>query len=306
MIKKTILYFFAFLLLATIVLFSIPVKTQSFSEYYQNNDDIQKSLLSFREYPTKTISYNNNEWDYISIGNGPKHLLFLHGMGGAYDIWFQQIEKLKDSFHIVSLTMPTVHSLSDATDGIIQILNKENIEKVSIIGSSMGGYIGQYFLKKHPDRLNKMVLGNTFPPNKFYQEENGKMRKIIPFLPEWFVMSEFRKNASKNVIPASENSKLVEAYLFEQYSGLMTKQQFIGRFDMVLEYFELSKTADSQSIPKLIIESDNDPLVNEDLRNELKSNYPEAEIFTFSGKGHFPYLNRPNNYNDILLKFLTD
>ena len=305
MIKKILLYFFILLLLAVIVIFSIPVKKKSFSEYYQENDKIKASLFQFRDYPKKTISYKGNDWEYLSIGNGQRHVLFLHGMGGAYDIWFQQIEELKDDFHIISLTLPSVNSLSDATNGILQILNEENIKKVSIVGSSMGGYIGQYFFKKYPERLEKIVLGNTFPPNEFYQKQNGKMRTIVPYLPEWIIMSNFRKNAAEKVFPASENSKLLEAYLLEQYSGLMTKEQFIGRFDIVLESFMVDKKNVAENIPMLIIESDNDPLVNESLRNQLKETYIQAEVFTFSGKGHFPYLNRPKDYNHALIQFLN-
>ena len=48
-------------------------------------------------------------------------------------------------------------------------------------------------------------------------------------------MKTFRNNVSEKVVPTSENSNLVEAYLHEQYSGIMSKKQFIGRFDIVLD-----------------------------------------------------------------------
>ena len=78
-------------------------------------------------------------WEYLSIGEGKEHLFFLHGMGGSYDIWWQQIEMLKNEFHIISLTLPEVYSLEDAVEGILKILEKEGVEKITIIGSSMGG-----------------------------------------------------------------------------------------------------------------------------------------------------------------------
>lgn len=42
---------------------------------------------------------------------------------------------------------------------------------------------------------------------------------------------------------------------------------------------------------KLIIESNKDPLVSEELRNQIKTTYQDAKIYTFDKKGHFPYLN---------------
>jgi pimeloyl-ACP methyl ester carboxylesterase len=225
-------------------------------------------------------------------------------MGGAYDIWWQQIEALKGDYRIISTTLPTVNSLEKATNGLLKILEQEGVEKVTVIGTSMGGYLAQYFLQQHPDKLDKLVLGNTFPPNHILKAENEGLRKWVPFIPEWVIMRGFRKNASEKVVPSSENSPLVEAYLHEQYSGYMRKKQFIGRMDVVLDYYEPKLSSTHTSIPTLIIDSDNDPLIKPELQQELKELYPGATVFTFEGTGHFTYLNRPIQYVNVLKGFL--
>ena len=196
--------------------------------------------------------------------------------------------------------------MDEAIGGLIAILDAEGVDKVNVIGSSMGGYMAQYFLKKYPQHLEKVVFGNTFPPNHIYSAENGRIRKALPFIPEWVIMKIFRKSLLKNIVPHSENSPLVEACLLEQYYGQMSKKQFIGRLDIVLRYFEPEFSEEHKNIPKLIIESDNDPLIKPVLRQKLKELYPDAEIFTFHNKGHFPYLNRPEKYTEILKNFFND
>jgi pimeloyl-ACP methyl ester carboxylesterase len=305
--KKIVAYLFAFIFLSLLVFYAIPVKKRGFAELYGKGDPaVARSLAAFRETPTKTLSDGGLEWHYLVRGEGPRNLLFLHGMGGAADIWWQQIGALQSDFRIISITMPTVHSLEEAAAGINHILEAEKVDRLSIVGTSMGGYIAQYFLSQFPERIEKAVFGNTFPPNEIYREQNGGLRKLVPWLPEWLVMSQFRSNISKTVSPASGYSKLVEAYLLEQYSGLMSKQQFIGRFDIVLDSFAINRAPDRRAVPKLIIESDNDPLVYPELRSRLKQAYPEAQVFTFSGKGHFPYLNEPGDYTETLSRFLID
>ena len=42
------------------------------------------------------------------------------------------------------------------------------------------------------------------------------------------------------------------------------------------------------------------------LQKEIKALYPEAQIHTFQGKGHFPYLNAAASYNTVLRAFLLD
>src|SRR3990172_818479 len=61
-------------------------------------------------------------WEYLCAGRGEQALLFLHGMAGAWDIWWQQIEALQDRFRIVSLTYPAVDSLEGLRRGINAVL----------------------------------------------------------------------------------------------------------------------------------------------------------------------------------------
>lgn len=81
----------------------------------------------------------------------------------------------------------------------------------------------------------------------------------------------------------------------------MSKAQLVGRYYCVIEKF----TAPTPTTPVMIIESDNDPLVELTLREQLKATYPDATVHTFSGAGHFPYLNRAREYTRLLVDFLS-
>jgi pimeloyl-ACP methyl ester carboxylesterase len=56
----------------------------------------------------------------------------------------------------------------------------------------------------------------------------------------------------------------------------------------------------------LIVESANDPLVKPQLREQLKALYPHAQVHSFADAGHFPYLNRPDAFTQLLRDFLRD
>jgi len=293
------------LLLMIVSIFFYQTPEKDFESLYQQEDSIFSSLISFRKRPLKETEVNGVRWEYFfNTGEHEETILFIHGIGGAYDIWWQQIEVLSRKFNIISITLPEIHTLDETADGIVAILDTEKISKVNLVGTSMGGYIVQYLLDKNPDRISRLILGNTFPPNNYYVKENGTLRKVVPLIPEWVLMFFLRNNV-EDIIPSSENSKLVKSYLLEQYYGLIDKKQVIGRFDIVLENFRPIRTNYSANIPKLIIESDNDPLVTEFLRDSLKMQFPEAEVFTFQGKGHFPYLNRPSEYSRVMDVFLN-
>jgi len=57
-------------------------------------------------------------------------------------------------------------------------------------------------------------------------------------------------------------------------------------------------------VPVLIIEASNDPLVDLELRQQLKAAYPDAQVVTVDN-GHFPYLATPESYTQELVTFFN-
>ena len=283
--------------------FSLPKK--SFDRVYANVDTGRRSALqSFRLASNlKDLHVNGSQWTYLTAGRGDHFMVFLHGMGGGHDIWWQQIEHFRASHRVISLTYPPVPTLAKLSQGVISILDRENAGQVNIVGSSLGGYLAQYLVKNHPDRIKRAVFANTFPPNRIHAKTAGNMKTILPLLPEWMVMRNLRQTTEAAIYPASGNSELVRAYMLEQAFGMMKKKQFVTRFRCVLDYFD-PPDLDELDIPCLIIEADNDPLVEKELREMLKAAYPSTPVETLAQKGHFPYLNAPDEYNRILERFL--
>ncbi len=291
------------IVVAVFALYFIPTPRHSFNELYKGNDtNVVTSLDSFRLLPLRSITAEGKQWNYLSTGSGKHSIIFLHGMAGGYDIWWQQINALKKNYRIISLTYPPANSLNEMGTAVIQILNNEKIDTTNVIGSSLGGYFAQYLKSTYPDRFSKAVLANTFPPNPIYKQKNQTAASIARFLPEWLVMKVFRGSIGANVIPAAENSPLAAAYLLEQSYGGMSKQQFLSRYNCVVDTFvpsfELTSSEDL-----LLIESDNDPLILPELRQKIKDLYPSAQKFTFHNKGHFPYLNQQEQYTKLISDF---
>lgn len=303
--NPAILMLLCLALILTIVYYFPPPKASFKSIYAKVPEDTRTALETFRtQKHFKRINAGGAVWNYIDTGGGAESILFLHGMGGSYDIWWQQVDFFKNRYRVISTTYPPLTSLADLSAGIMTILEREGIDSVNIVGSSLGGYFAQYLVKNYPDRIKKAVFANTFPPNTIIAEKAGKMGKILPFLPEWMVLRNLRQTTAKAIYPASGNSELVAAYMREQSYGMMRKAQFVARFQCVLDYFD-PPDIEKLKIPVFIIEADNDPLVAENLREMLKSTYPAVPVKTFHDKGHFPYLNDPEEYNRTLERFLS-
>jgi len=293
------------LLVVILVVYLWPVPRVPFDKLYARVDPATvASLQSFRQnHPPQRIEVNGVTWEYVAFGQDEEAVLFLHGMTGAHDIWWQQMEVLQDRYCVVSVTYPAVDSLKEMSAGVMAVLDKEGIERVNVVGSSLGGYFAQYLVATYPERIERAVFANTFPPNDIIAEKNRTIGTLLPYLPEWLIMSVLRGSFEESLYPASGNSELVLAYLLEQGYGRMSKAQVMGRYRCVVEPFA-SPDPEALGIPVMIIEADNDPLVEPALREQLKATYSSAVIYTLAKTGHFPYLNKTQIYTETLGEFL--
>ncbi len=294
------------LLVALLAVYLWPVPRVAFDEVYAKVDlDEVASLQAFRQaHPPQVIEVDGVSWEYVTFGEGEETILFLHGMTGAYDIWWRVMEKLQSEYRVISVTYPAVDSLEEMSAGVFAILDAEGVDKANIVGTSLGGYFAQYLMARHPDRILRAVFANTFPPNDLILEKNGTIGALIPFLPEWLVIDVLRGSFVEAVYPASGNDELTLAFLMEISYGRMSRAQVAGRYHGVVEKFDVPDPV-ALGIPVMIIEADNDPLVEEVLREQLKETYPSAVVHTMSDVGHFPYLKFPEEYTQFLREFFA-
>lgn len=103
-------------------------------------------------------------------GDDGETLLFLHGLGGAWTNWQPQLDAFANTHRCIAWTLPgygasppldgalTWPALADAA---VALLDHYDIERATVIGLSMGGYIGQQIAVDHADRVNRLVLVAT-------------------------------------------------------------------------------------------------------------------------------------------------
>lgn len=108
---------------------------------------------------------------YVDQGTGPVVLL-----GSSYlwnsDMWAPQINALAKYYRVIapelwghgqSGQMPeTTESLDDLADQALRLLDHLQIDKVNLVGLSVGGMWGSRLALKEPGRINSLVLMDTY------------------------------------------------------------------------------------------------------------------------------------------------
>ena len=306
MMRKVVLVILAVLALVIVGIYVYPTPTKPFDEVYARVDEATAvSLQTFRQtHAPQELEVAGETWEYTLFGAGEQTILFLHGMTGSYDIWWQVMENLAADYRVMSVTYPPVDSLAGMAEGVTAVLDAEEIKLVHLVGSSLGGYFTQYLVATVPERVETAVFANTFPPNDIIAADNKTIGSLLPIIPEWAVMGVLEGSAEDSVYPAAVegDGELVRAFVLEQAFGRMSKAQFVARYHAVIDPFDPPDVA-ALGIPVMIIEADNDPLVAEPLREMLKETYPGTAVHTLHAVGHFPYLNEPEMYTELLVEF---
>ena len=112
-----------------------------------------------------------------------QHLLLLHGAIGAKDQLQPLANALHDKYivHAINFNGHGGTSFSEQpfsielfAKDVLVYLQQNNIEQTNIFGYSMGGYVGMYLAKHHPQLINKVVTLAT----KFYWDETIATKEI--------------------------------------------------------------------------------------------------------------------------------
>jgi proline-specific peptidase len=108
---------------------------------------------------------------YDIHGNGDPVIL-LHGFSDKKEHWRAQVGELSEHFKVIRLDNRGAGK-SDRPDGeysmevyasdVAGLMDYLEIRRAHIIGHSMGGMIAQNFAILYPNKVNKLILINTFP-----------------------------------------------------------------------------------------------------------------------------------------------
>ncbi len=117
-----------------------------------------------------------------------QHLLLLHGAIGSSEQLKKLASSLQPGFHVHLFDfpghggkeLPAIFSIEAFAESAILYLQENNIEKVSVFGYSMGGYVAMYLAKHHPELIDHVITLAT----KFEWNESIAAKEIKMLQPE--------------------------------------------------------------------------------------------------------------------------
>jgi len=236
-------------------------------------------------------------------------LVLVHGYLGSSEMWCLQRDYLSKFFRVISPALPgfgesheaeSLDSINDMAKFVINIIDEKKIDKFNLLGHSMGGMIVQEIAKLAGDRINKLICFATgsigeipgrFEPinetRKRLKKEGAKISfSRVP--KKWFIKGDKDKNyylcanAVKNVSLETADNALIA---MKNWSGIHNLQNIKNE--------------------TLIVWGDKDTSYNFDQVDTLNKNIKNSRLEIFENCSHNVHLEKPNEFNILVEKFIN-
>lgn len=248
-------------------------------------------------HPEQRVVLNGRDWGVIEIaGNGPV-LLLIPGTLGRADVFWQQMSALKSRARILSVAYPHQGGVAEWSDDLVALLDARGIDKATVLGSSLGGYLAQYLAAAHPARVERLIAANTLY-DTMPAKQNPPYSSDLDAAPIDELRAGFRRGLGGWAESHPDQREVVEL-LLEEVEGRIPEPELRNRLKGIKNAPPLPPVGIASS-NIVTIEGADDPLIPLPMRDEVRVILKPAVSYRFESGGHFPYLARPQLYTGLL------
>ena len=259
----------------------------------------------------KEVTVFGQKIHYVEAGSGPVVVL-LHGLGGNTTNWAFTVPALAAKYRVIvpdqighgQSAKPFInYRIGTYTDFLDKFLDELKVERATLVGNSMGGWIAALYTLQKPARVERLVLvdaaGFKPPPDLDLAALSGLnpstragMRQLASLV--FHNKPLFTSDAAIDLMLAQRMSA-GDGYTIQSLVESIHRGE-----DMLDGRLSAVKT------PTLIVWGREDgltPLAREG--EKFKKEMPAAQLLVFDECGHVPQVEKAADFNAALLKFLA-
>lgn len=250
---------------------------------------------------------------YSKIEGSGKPLLIFHGFLGMSDNWKSLgVQFASDGFQVHLLDLRnhgrSFHSDEFSYELMVQDVydycKTNNLEKINIIGHSMGGKTAMLFAVTYPEMIEKLIVADIGP--KFYPQHHQTILEGLNAV-------DFSKKPSRNEVEEIVSNYITDfgtrqfllKSLYWQEPGQLAFRFNLAVFNKKIE--EIGKPLLENSVfskPTLFIRGGNSNYILDTDFVIIKQHFPNSKIETISNTGHWLHAENPKVFYKMTRSFL--
>ena len=242
---------------------------------------------------------------------GGAPVVFLHGVGGDSASWAPQIDAFSGDFRAIAWDMPgyggspalermTFPALADS---LLGLLDRLGLDRVHLIGHSMGGMVAQEFAASRPERVRTLVLSATSPafgrPDGDFQKRFVEAR-IAP-LENGMTMADLADEMVETMLGPSADA---EGAAIARRSMAAVPEATYRAAIACLVTFDRRDALSGYTMPVLVLAGETDSNAPAPMMEKMAGRIPGADYVCMPGTGHLGNLEDPEAFNEAVGSFL--
>ena len=271
-------------------------------------------------YISKSLISSNGLNIYYEIvtpykDNG-KTLFLIHGLGGNVSSWDEERIAFRNLGYTTIALDLRGHGLSDRakveedysmenfSQDVLEIIKKEELSNVILVGHCLGGLIALILEALHPRSAHALTLIDT----TYKPATTGKLILDHKLLNKLFLLfSEYAPDIGIKTYAESENFKGTNDINFHRFLSDVIHTSLKSYFLIYKEFLLFDATALLRKIliPTLIIEGTRDSVFPPEVAIHLRARIKTSELEFIKGANHILILNNPKELVRTIHHFLS-
>ncbi len=273
---------------------------------------------------------------YYEIHGEGEPLLLIEGLGYSNWMWFKQVPAISRAYKVIGFdnrgvgntdkpdSEYTIETMADDTAGLLKALG---VDSAHVLGVSMGGFIAQELALNYPDMIKSLILVSTSLGGKDSMPKGSNLWNS--FIKLWGLMPDVLEFSGKGSSPIPLNpfgltpekkiryglslaftpeyfknhpeeiDRIVEWRLSNPQPPYAWKRQLIAGMN-----FDAAQRAEQINVPTLVVTGSEDRVIPPERSIRLAEEIPNSRFITLEGTGHLLFIERAEEFNEIVLGFL--
>jgi pimeloyl-ACP methyl ester carboxylesterase len=240
------------------------------------------------------------EFKYVDEGEG-QVLMLLHGLFGALSNWEAVVAYYSKHFRVIIPMLPIYEmpikeaGLSGLREFVERFVDMMKLEKMMIMGNSLGGHVGILYTLQNPSKVTKLVL--TGSSGLFENTMGGSYprRGSYDYIRERVAYTFYDPNvASKELVDeVFETTKSIPKCM-----RIVAIAKSAQRNNLALELQKIK-------VPTLLVWGLNDTITPPMVGHEFNRLIPNSELKFIDKCCHAPMMEHPEKFNKMAEDFLV-
>ncbi len=256
----------------------------------------------------KKATVRGIEIAYEDVGAGPV-VLCIHGFPLSHELWTPTAEKLSGRYRLImpdlrglgQSSITTNASMADHADDLAALLDAINVKgAVNVMALSMGGYIAFELFRRHPQRVQSLVLADTQAASDTAEKARGRretaekvLSQGVEFIVDAMLPNLFAPNASKVVV--------------NQWRDIMLASDPHGvaaALHALADRIDSAETFSDIHVPTFVVVGELDAITPPDVARVMSDGIANASLQVIAGVGHMSPVEAPDEFTRIVGEFL--